>query len=92
MSAGVVPSVFIMPGTTADPHRVRMRRITPMPAHPEPTAVPNPFTADPDVIRAWRDHDGFHRRWRLRFWNISHRAAVVSDVAPTVLGVIYFPQ
>jgi len=45
-----------------------------MATHPEPTTVPDPFTADPVVIRTGCNHNRFHRRRRWWLCNISRGA------------------
>src|SRR5208283_4556230 len=43
--------------------------------YPDPSAIPRPFAADPNVARSGRDNDRFHRRWRRRLGNI-HRVCL----------------
>ena len=66
VSAVMMPTIAVMPVTSANPHGMRVGRIAPVSPDPHPAdAVPFIFAANPDVTRSGRDHDRFHR-WRRR--------------------------
>src|SRR5258708_4505089 len=76
-----MPAARAVIPVTAHPDGARIWRITPMSAHPNPAAVPNPFAANPNVARAGRGDINFGLRRRRRLF---HNDSAASRVRGTL--------